>query len=221
MEEDMKIILTSDGISNGAIENALLYLLDYKISGKKACIITTASSQKEKSNSAIKTKELLLRLGFVCSDFLDIQIEEPQKLIEYDVVYINGGNPFYLLLWMKKRNVIDIIRELAEQNKVIIGTSAGAMVLANSIEHVNELNIIAEYEHMDLDELIEYRAVGITDITVVPHYNRFICANPEVEIKLKQLEKDRNLTFERVRDGKAVIINGDIAKVVTLQHEDS
>jgi dipeptidase E len=158
---------------------------------------------------------LFQKLGFVGIDFLDIQCESPLKLLKYDVIYINGGNPFYLLLWMNKSNAIEAVRQAAHRDKIIIGTSAGAMVLADSIEHVNQLNVLAGYEPMDVDELCDYSAVGLININIVPHYNRFIDTNPEFENELQKLEQDTGLTFARVNVGEAIVINGDTVKMIT------
>lgn len=204
--ETVNLILTSDGISCIAIEHEIIRLLPGGAAGKRACIVTTASSHKERSNGAVATRQTFLRLGLECADFIDIERDSPDLLQKYDVLYLNGGNPFYLLAWMKKRNVVSILREQAAQGRLVVGMSAGAMVLARSIAHVSHLNRIAGYEPMDVDALTDYEAVGLTGITVVPHYNRFIATDPDFEAKLRKLEKSCGVEFTRVRDGEAVVI---------------
>ncbi|MCZ8518491.1 MULTISPECIES: Type 1 glutamine amidotransferase-like domain-containing protein [Paenibacillus] len=208
----MKIMLTSNGISNNRIREELIQLLELPITSRRACIITTASNHKEKSYGATLANQLFQNLGFVRTDFLDVQYESPNILWEYDVIYINGGNPFFLLLWLYKSNAIETLRNVALRDKIIIGTSAGAMVLADSIKHVNQLNVIAGYDPMDVDELSDHSAVGLVKINVVPHYNRFMDANPQFETKLQQLEQQTNIGFERLADGEAIVIDGDTVK---------
>jgi len=211
----VNLILTSDGISCSAIEKEIIRLLRGSTVGKRACIVTTASSHKAKSSGAITTRQTLLRLGFGCADFVDIEFEPPDLFRTYDVLYLNGGNPFYLLLWMKKRNAIPLLHEQAELGKLIIGTSAGAMVLSRSVGHVSSLNRIAGYEPMDINELKDHEAVGLTEIAVVPHYNRFVTADPGFEAKLQELEGSCGTEFARVRDGEAVVIEGDQVTLVS------
>ncbi|WP_282935827.1 Type 1 glutamine amidotransferase-like domain-containing protein [Paenibacillus sp. RC67] len=190
-------------------------MLDSPPAKLKACIITTASSKKHKSQTALTDQACLLRLGLVCCDLVDIEFDDPRLLANYDVIHINGGNPFYLLLQMKRRNAVEQMRQLAEQHKLIIGVSAGAMVIADTLEHVNDLNRIAGYENMDLEELKEdYYAVGLTQQAVIPHYNRFIADDPDFERKLQQLELSRNRRFDRVQDGEALVILGDTVSYV-------
>lgn len=205
----MKIMLTSDGIGSKAVQDQLFALLGAPASGMKCCLITTASSRKERSATAAATREWFLRAGFACCDFVDIEFEDSAKLAQYDVIYLSGGNPFYLLLQLTKSKASDRLRTLAEQGKVIVGTSAGAMVLADTIEHVNRLNVIAGYENMDLDELTGYSAVGLTDTKIVPHYNRCLQANPSFEMELRQLESDRRIRLKRLSDGEAIVIHGN------------
>ncbi|TNJ63857.1 hypothetical protein FE784_23575 [Paenibacillus hemerocallicola] len=94
----MKLILTSDGISSKRIEDELMKPLPDPSRYYTSCIVTTASSRKEKSNGAIVTKGKLTGLGFACCDLIDIEFEDPFLLMMYDAAYLNDGNPFYLLL---------------------------------------------------------------------------------------------------------------------------
>ena len=205
----MKIMLTSDGIGSKAVQDQLFALLGAPASGTKCCLITTASSRKERSATAAAAKDCFLRAGFACCDCVDIEFEDSAKLAQYDVIYLNGGNPFYLLLQLSKSRALDRLRTLAEQGKVIVGASAGAMVLADTIAHVSRLNAIAGCETMDLDELTDYRAVGLTDTKIVPHYNRCLQANPSFEMELRQLESDCKIRLKRLSDGEAIVIHGN------------
>jgi dipeptidase E len=79
---------------------------------------------------------------------------------------------------------------------------------------VHPLNVIAGYEPMHVEELADYSALGLIDLFVVPHYNRFIDTNPEFERLLRELEQNAHLSFERVKDGEAIIIHGDEVKFI-------
>ncbi|MFJ7754781.1 hypothetical protein ACQKGI_01210 [Peribacillus muralis] len=41
-------------------------------------------------------------MGFKQVDFMDIEFDFPEGLEQYNVIYMNGGNPFHLLYHMKK-----------------------------------------------------------------------------------------------------------------------
>jgi dipeptidase E len=64
----------------------------------------------------MKAKEDLLGYGFRKVDFNDIEFDKPELLEKYNVIYINGGNPFNLLYHMKKSGADLILKDIAKQN---------------------------------------------------------------------------------------------------------
>ncbi|PUB03971.1 peptidase S51-like protein [Paenisporosarcina sp. OV554] len=116
-----KILLTSNGFFTDVIKQHFLQLIKGHLASKKATIITTASQQKQTNKFAIKAKEDLLRMGFNQVDFTDVEFDKPDSLENYDVIYINGGNPFYLLYHLKKSGADSILKKLAKQDIVFVG----------------------------------------------------------------------------------------------------
>ncbi|MDX9835260.1 MAG: peptidase E [Desulfobulbus sp.] len=49
------------------------------------------------------------------------------KIYNADIVYVGGGNTFYLMQCWKKHNLINKLRNLVKTNKVLTGLSAGAI----------------------------------------------------------------------------------------------
>lgn len=93
------LILTSNGLSS---EKLILETQKYTIGKKTAAIITTASIGYKESDWHIpRVKNELESLGLQV-DFVDLEFEDPERLESYDVIEINGGNPFYLLKHIKK-----------------------------------------------------------------------------------------------------------------------
>lgn len=211
----MSIILTSDGITSKAIEDALLAsLTPGPVTGKSACIVTTASSHKEQSPGAVRTKLFMEHLGFHRVDFLDVQHEDPSPLQSCDVLYLNGGNPFFLLHWMRESGALQLIQSLDMGCQTLIGTSAGALVLAPTLSHLHELNRIVGYDPMDAGALTDYTGAGIIDLNPLPHYNRFLIAQPDVEEELQRLEREWQLIMTRIPDGEAVhVVRGAARKI--------
>ena len=68
-------------------------------------------------------------------EFFDFDIQKPDDLYKYDVIEINGGNPFYLLKAIKNSKGEQVLAEIAK-SKVLIGISAGSVVLQKNIELV-------------------------------------------------------------------------------------
>ncbi|MDX8365520.1 Type 1 glutamine amidotransferase-like domain-containing protein [Cytobacillus sp. IB215665] len=133
----LKLLLTSNGFYNDSIKNQLLKLVNREVNEKKVAIITTASPYKEKNKYAQKAKEDFKKMGFQNIHFIDLEFESPESLTQQDVIYINGGNPFNLLFHSKKSGADNILRQLVSKNVVIIGVSAGAVLLGPNIKVVH------------------------------------------------------------------------------------
>lgn len=104
-----KLLLTSNGFFTEQIRKKFLQLIDKEVSNLKLSIITTASPLKENNQYARKAKEDFIQMGFHTIDFIDILYDEPDTLRKYEVIYINGGNPFYLLYHMKESGTDQIL----------------------------------------------------------------------------------------------------------------
>lgn len=98
------IFLTSNGFFTDTIKEEFLSLLNQSNMNSKAVIITTASPLKEKNKFAIKARKDLLKMGINHVDFVDVEVEKPEKLKKYNIIYINGGNPLSLTLLYEKKS---------------------------------------------------------------------------------------------------------------------
>lgn len=196
------IILTSNGLSSDKILNETKKHI--KKNRKKAVIITTASvPYKENDRDIPRLTEELNRLG-TDVEYLDIECQNPELLNDYDVILINGGNPYYLLNQMRLNNCKPIFERL-KNDKLIIGVSAGSLVLQNTIELINQYT----FEMNDEVKLIDFMGLGIVKINILPHYSRFILRFENFEEKAKQFEIDNKISVIRLNDGEGVFVFED------------
>ena len=192
------ILLTSNGLSSKDLLNCVKSNLN---DGKDAVIITTASVPfKENDKHIPKLTDELKSIGCTV-DFFDFDEDDPRELLKYDLVEINGGNPFYLLNSIRKSGAEPYIKRIAT-NKIIIGISAGAIVLQNDI------SLIAEYSpEMNKDvNLTDFAGVGITNLTILPHYHRFIEQFERFEERAQKYESNNNCNVIRIDDGQGVLV---------------
>ncbi|GFP76271.1 Type 1 glutamine amidotransferase-like domain-containing protein [Clostridium fungisolvens] len=193
------LILTSNGLSS---DNIIKKMKEYCVSLSKAVIVTTASAEyKENDWHVPRLTEELKSLGLLV-DYFDFDCQNPQLLLNYDVIEINGGNPFYLLNSMKKANCEDIMGKLIRE-KIVVGVSAGSIVLQNNI------NLIAQYSpelnyNVNLTDLSGF---GFSPIELLPHYSRFITKFERFEEIAKEYETTNNCKVIRIDDGQAVIVD--------------
>lgn len=85
---------------------------------------------------AIQAKEDLKELGFEQLTSLDVEMESIDSLLVADVIYLNGRNPFVLLHFLRKSGADHVIQMRAKDDCLIVGVSAGSVVLGSSIRIV-------------------------------------------------------------------------------------
>src|SRR5437879_503921 len=144
----MKFLLTSGGISNDSIRNALVDLLGKPIAESSALYIPTAlHANYTKTNGPTmiarlirgETNTSLCDVGWKSLGVLELtalpSIDEERWLPlvqETDALLVEGGDPMYLCYWMRQSGLADLLPELPRE-MVYVGLSAGSMVMAPSI----------------------------------------------------------------------------------------
>jgi dipeptidase E len=139
----MKLLLTSAGISNKSINDALVELLGKPIAESNALCIPTGiyaipggvghawqflSGQAETPMCELGWKSMgVLELTALPS--IDKELWLP-VVNEADVILVNGGDPLYLYYWMRQSGLADLLPTLPA---VYVGLSAGSMVMAPNI----------------------------------------------------------------------------------------
>ncbi|WP_088011558.1 Type 1 glutamine amidotransferase-like domain-containing protein [Gottfriedia acidiceleris] len=202
----VNLLLTSNGFFTDEIKEQFLQLTKGNISNMSAGVITTASQQKENNKFAIKAKQDFDHMGIKSVEFIDIEFESAEKFEKYNIIYINGGNPFYLLHHIRKSGADLIFKRLSNKNVIIVGVSAGAVVLGPNINVVNyftpQLNIV---ETKDLTGL------EMTNKMIFPHYDREDLfpdtTRRSIEERLIEFENLNKCNVVRIKDDQFVLIN--------------
>ena len=137
----MKFLLTSAGIKNTSIHNALVDLLGKPIAESSALCIPTATYALPNGPVLawrfISGQEPICpmcELGWKSVGVLELaalpSINEElwvPMVQETDVLLVNGGDPLYLCYWMRQSGLADLLPSL---RAVYAGLSAGSMVMA-------------------------------------------------------------------------------------------
>ena len=140
----MKLLLTSGGIKNRSIHNALVDLLGKSIAEASALCIPTASYALPNGAAMawgfISGREPdcpMCELGWKSLGVLELTAlpSIAEKLWvplvqKTDVLLVNGGDPLYLSYWMRQSGLADLLPSL---DAVYVGLSAGSMVMAPNI----------------------------------------------------------------------------------------
>ena len=203
------IYLTSNGITS----KELLSHFKENCKGGTAAIITTASVVlKEKDKNIPSIIEVMKTCGYDC-EFYDIEYDESKKLLDFDLIYIIGGNPFYLLNQIKTKKFEAVFCELYNKGIPLVGVSAGSMVFTNNINIVNLLDDRLN-QGIGLDN---FNALGLVDFEICPHYEMFRNRFDSFDEIIGQYIKEVNPTFYKINDGGAIFVNqGDISLIKTI-----
>lgn len=140
----MKLLLTSAGVKNLSIHNALIEMLGKPIAEANALCIPTASyafpNGPEMAYQYITGQATtpMCELGWKTVGVLELSVLpclKPEHWVpmvkQTDVLLVNGGDPLFLHYWMRQSGLADLLPELNE--KVYLGLSAGSMIMAPNI----------------------------------------------------------------------------------------
>ncbi len=143
----MRLLLTSAGIKNPSIHDALVDLLGKPIAESSALCIPTATyghpmAGPEEAWRFVSGREPrcpMSELGWRSLGLLELttlpSIGEERWvpwIREADVLLVNGGDPLYLCHWMRQSGLADLLPSLRPET-VWVGLSAGSMAMTPRI----------------------------------------------------------------------------------------
>jgi dipeptidase E len=177
----MKLLLTSSGISNPSIEDALVGLLGKPIAESSALIVPTAIYPFPEGPSGAwraicgKAPGPLAEVGWKSLGVLEltalpsIKKESWVPLVrETNALLVWGGHVMYLCYWMRQSGLADLLPSLSDL--VYVGVSAGSIVMTPYNGDV-EFNLQTIAEGSDATREGD-RALGFVDFTVRVHLDR-------------------------------------------------
>jgi dipeptidase E len=172
----VKLLLTSAGVRNASIREALVALLGKPIAESNALCIPTAQYGHPSVGPGVMswqfisgTSELpMVDLGWKSVGVLELtalpSIDEERwvpLVRETDVLLVAGGDALYLRYWMQESGLADLLPSLSET--VWVGLSAGSMVMTPRIG----------------EDFVRWRpptgddsTLGLVDFSICPHLAR-------------------------------------------------
>ena len=130
--------------------------------------ITTAVDGEFGEKSWVDTEyKSILALGFLEENITEYKIGSgPIDLNNYDVIYVIGGNTFYLMNKIRKFGFDNQLKKAIANNIPYIGSSAGSIILGSTLMPAKI------YGDVPVDEDQNYEGLGIVDGAVIPHMNQ-------------------------------------------------
>lgn len=207
----MKLILASQGFTTDEIAKKVEELVGKPLEKINIAIINEAYVAKpETSDKRWMIRELSYIPKYIGGviDFVNLRaydkLEVKRRLQNADMMYIVGGKNLILPDLFKKTGFDETLREFA-QEKVVMGTSAGSIVLGRQIQ--SDAYWVAMYGVTNQE--IKTKTLGLVNFNIVPHYKRE--DHPQWnEDFCKETLKDNPFPVYAVTDEQAIVYeNGE------------
>lgn len=143
-----------------------LFTKEVSLRDKRIGFIPTASVVEEHDSYVLEAYQFFQkRAKHVLSIHLDqVDYYELKKLLStIDVLYISGGNTFYLLQAVYNSGFDQLITDYLANGNYLIGESAGAVIMTPDISYIHV---------MDDNRVVESsttKGLGLVDRPIIPH----------------------------------------------------
>lgn len=197
----MRLFLTSSGFpeENRKLREEFFHLINKNPEMIKLAFVPTASSLEEDRSFMLAAKKELEGLGILAGNIIDLNLDRQvsfEELKNFDVIFVDGGNTFYLLEKTRKSGFDLAIKEYLEKDLgAYVRVSAGTILAGPNIE------IAEPWDDKSIINLEDTKGLGLIDVAYSPHY-------VEAEEKiLKPYKEKADYKIEELRDGEAAVFD--------------
>lgn len=206
----MKLFLSSAGLQPETTEK-FLKLLGKSPKETRVCFIATASKPEEDKWYIDQDKKRLSELGFGYEE-LDLEEENEKsldkKLKNFDVIFVEGGNTFYLLKYAKKSGFGNTLKRFLDNGGVYLGVSAGTIIMGK--------NIKSSQIYYDLAGQGDKNIVDLKDLTGLDFVPYIFCVHinkKDINI-IKDYATETSYPIVCLSDSQALLVNGKDIEIV-------
>ena len=173
-----------------------------KMVSNKIVFIPTAGNVEPYTGYIDEGIEMLKSLGYEV-EILDItKFDETylkDKFLKTECICISGGNTFYLLQEIKRKNLVEVLFKRIKEGLFYIGESAGAIIMSENIEYSQMMD-----DKSIASELDDYTGVNVFDHYVLPHIGEY----PFEESTQKILENYQDkISLVAINNSEAILVN--------------
>jgi len=208
----MKLFLTSAGLSNQKLSNALVKLTGLANDKIKIAFIPTASNVEEGDKGWMINDYInLKKQGFKSIDIVDISALQKNiwlpRLKFANVLFFGGGNTFHLMYWVKKSGLSKLLPDLLK-TRIYAGISAGSCIAGPTIYNSVQ-NLFGEKYELKIE-----KGLSLADFQFIPHLNSAYF--PKIRDKyLKLAATNLKEPVYALDDNSAIVVEGKKVKVIS------
>lgn len=206
----MRLFLSSDSVLPGTRE-AFLDLVGMSKEDIKIALIENAADNYPPDNRAW-VEESRANLEKCAAEVQKVDLRDysdadklKETLRNYNVIWLGGGNTYYLR-WLAKKSGLDrIVYDLVNDGMVYGGESAGAIIAGPTLDAFQKADNPNEAPEILLD------GFNLTDIVAVPHsdYPKYALIMKEAAQQVERL----GLKAVRINETQAIVINDSEIKI--------
>ncbi|MFT3698760.1 MAG: Type 1 glutamine amidotransferase-like domain-containing protein [Kofleriaceae bacterium] len=184
----MKLLLTSNGLSNESIRRAFADMLGKPIVDASALFVATGMYPYAGGPGyawraiAGKAHHPVADLGWKSFGNLELSVLSSidkdvwqPTVAAADAIFVYGGDPIFLAYWMREAGLV------ISPNTVYVGTSAGSMAASTFIGEMFDEPRRAKGDVLSTESVVmpegpitctyvSARGLGLVDVSIIPHY---------------------------------------------------
>jgi dipeptidase E len=202
----MKLYLSSIGVPN--VEELLALLPD---SNPSVAIIANAWDvyPEERRRKEIKNLQTVMQQMGITSTVVDLKLttrnQLKEKLLQNSLVWLMGGNSFYLNQLLHESGLNGFITELINNGLVYGGESAGAVLAGKTLHGVELLD-----DPKEAPKII-WEGLNLIDFSIVPHWGMDKYAD---YLKQCRTEMEKYSNVKVITNDQAIVIVDEKVRIV-------
>ena len=129
-----------------------------------------------------------------------------QSLLSCDAIRLSGGDTYYFLYWLQKRQMLNPLRHYVERGGVLVGVSAGSILMSRDI------SICTLYREEPITVQTDLMSLNLVDFAFAPHYGtrRMSTTVP----LLKEYSRDHHIVVYACGDSGGIVVDQEHVKCV-------
>ena len=210
----MRLLLTSSGITNKTIENALQQVVEKPFKASRIVFIPTAANVEEDISGWLENDiNNFRKLQFSSFDVIDIANEKSDIfmpiLSRTDILVFGGGNEVYLLDQIRRVGLDTFLQGFVQKN-VYVGISAGSMIAAKTLS----LNDSGKLYYENFKRTGQISGLGFVNFEIRPHLNSTFFEQVRIPV-LQKIAPEIDHEVYAIDDDTAIKVIGNNVFVVS------
>lgn len=211
-----RLFLTSS-VETPGIAKDIRSKIEKKGELRTAFVMTPAEAASESSDLSWLDgeRDMLNQAGFTTIDYSITGKSEGEirkDLADIDVLYISGGNEFYLKQESKKCNFAKFVQEFVDSGKPYIASSGGSIIVG---EDMSPLLILSDTNDLDDPAHPDIQGFNIVNFTILPHWGSKEFRDQYLGNRI-QLMYDSDIPMILLTNNQYVEVTGDSFEIISL-----